>query len=139
MKRILLVLTLCVLFASFCYAGDYRKEGAYVVPYNRPKTDSTIRSDYDYKGDVNPYTNKEGYNYYPDIPKNEYYQPDYELRPQQDVYERPPNYDKSSKKIYNTLANDVNPSSIDQYAYVILIGILILLVVYILFKALRQD
>jgi len=137
-KRILLVLFLCGLFASFCYAGDYRRDGAYVAPYNRPKPDSVVRSNYDYKGNVNPYTDKEGYNYYPDTPKNEYYQPDYQSRPPQDVYVQPPSYNKSSKKIYNTLANDVNPSPIDQYAYAIPIGILILLVVYIFFKALRQ-
>ena len=138
MKTILLVLTLCGLFASFCYAGDYRKDGAYVVPYNRPKTDSTVRSNYDYKGKVNPYTDKEGYNYYPDTPKNEYYQPDYQSRPQQDIYRRPPSYNKDLNKNYNTSANDANPSSTDQYAYAILIGISISLIVYILFKALRQ-
>ena len=138
MKTILLVLTLCGLFASFCYAGDSRRDGAYAVPYNRPKTDSALRSNYDYKGKVNSYTDKEGSNYYPDTPKNEYSQPDYQSYQQQDVYRRLPRYNKDLNKNYNTSAYDANPSSADQYAYVILIGISILFIAYIFFRALRQ-
>jgi len=138
MKRMLLVLTLCGLFASFCYAGDSRRDGAYVVPYNRPKSDSAVRSNYDYKSKVNTYTDREAYDYYPDAPRDEYYRPDYRTRPKQDVYERPTIANKALKKFDNNLPSDAGPSSIDQYAYAIPIGISILVVVYILFRALRQ-
>jgi hypothetical protein len=90
-----------LLFVSLCYAGDvsvkgyYRKDGTYVAPYHRSSPDNTVKNNYDYKGNTNPYTGEEGHNYYRSNPTSEYYQPSYQ--PQQRSY----NYDTNSNYQYN--------------------------------------
>lgn len=52
MKKMFLILTLLVLSASLCYAGDvsvkgyYRKDGTYVRPHHRSSPDSDLSNNY---------------------------------------------------------------------------------------------
>ena len=75
-KFILLTLALC-LFATTAFAGwvnGYtRKNGTYVSGYNRSDSNGTVRDNYSYKGNKNPYTGKTGSNYYRDNPTSEYF------------------------------------------------------------------
>lgn len=79
MKKILLALTMVLLSASLVYAGwvnGYtRKDGTYVSGYNRSDSNNTVRDNYSYKGNTNPYTGKEGTNHYRNNPTSEYYDP----------------------------------------------------------------
>ena len=79
MKKLLLALMAFLLFSPLCYAGDVsvkgytRKDGTYVAPYHRSSPDNTVTNNYDYKGNINPYTGQEGHNYYRSNPSSEYY------------------------------------------------------------------
>jgi len=79
MKKIFAIIATLALFATLCYAGDvsvkgyYRKDGTYVAPYHRSSPDTTVRNNYDYKGNTNPYTGETGDNYYRNNPTSEYY------------------------------------------------------------------
>jgi hypothetical protein len=71
-----LLAIVCLTVAS--YAGDYvsgyvRPNGTYVTPYYRTSPNSTVRDNYSYKGNYNPYTGSTGTNYYRSSPSSSYY------------------------------------------------------------------
>ena len=76
------VLAVFCLFATShtCLAGHvngyYRKDGAYVHSYERSDPNGTVRDNYSYKGNINPYTGAVGTDYYRHSPTSEYYQPE---------------------------------------------------------------
>ena len=80
-KIIVLALALC-LFATTVYAGYVRgytrKDGTYVQGYNRSEPNDTVRDNYNYKDNTNPYTGETGTNYYRDNKTSEYYDPYYD-------------------------------------------------------------
>ena len=53
--------------------GYTRSDGTYVQGYTRSSPNSTVRDNYSYKGNSNPYTGSTGSNYYRDNPTSEYY------------------------------------------------------------------
>ncbi|KAF0133824.1 MAG: SH3 superfamily protein [Candidatus Saganbacteria bacterium] len=78
MKKIIVV---CILFlftvtSSFAvHVGGYtRSNGTYVQPYERSAPNNTVIDNYNYKGNINPYTGEEGTNKYIHDPTSEYYQ-----------------------------------------------------------------
>ena len=77
-KKLLLVLALLLTTLSACYAGwvsGYtRSDGTYVNGYNRSDSNGTVRDNYSYEGNTNPYTGKEGHNHYRHSPSSQYYQ-----------------------------------------------------------------
>ena len=67
-----------LLFASLAFSdepvrGYTRHDGTYVQPYHRSSPDRTPTNNYDFKGNTNPWTVKEGTNPYRDNPKSPYY------------------------------------------------------------------
>ena len=61
----LLIAALALIFASAALAdthvkGYYKKNGTYVEPHYRSSPNSTSKDNYSTKGNVNPYTGKEG-------------------------------------------------------------------------------
>ena len=77
LKRFVFALILLVFCSDFSYAGRvsgyFRKNGTYVQSYYRSDSNGTVRDNYAYKGNLNPYTGKEGTNRYKDNPTSEYY------------------------------------------------------------------
>ena len=77
MKKLLLVVLVILLFSSLSYAkyvnGYVRSNGTYVHGYNRTESNNTVRDNYTYKGNSNPYTGEEGHNYYRNNRSSEYY------------------------------------------------------------------
>jgi hypothetical protein len=77
LKVIVVALLGLALMASVCYAewvsGYTRTDGTYVNGYFRSDSNSTVRDNYSYKSNVNPYTGEEGHNYYRTKPTSEYY------------------------------------------------------------------
>lgn len=75
---LVVILSLIFVFGGHCFAqvrveGYYRQDGTYVQPHYRSNPNSTVRDNYNYKGNINPYTGKEGANYYRDDSTSEYY------------------------------------------------------------------
>jgi hypothetical protein len=61
----LFLAALALIFASAAFAdthvkGYYKKNGTYVEPHYRSSPNSTTNDNYSTKGNVNPYTGKEG-------------------------------------------------------------------------------
>ena len=59
-------------------AGDYvsgytRSNGTYVSPHYRSSANSTVRDNYTYRGNTNPYTGSTGQSYYRQSPSSSYY------------------------------------------------------------------
>ncbi|MFH1128198.1 MAG: hypothetical protein V1699_02150 [Candidatus Omnitrophota bacterium] len=116
MKRILLILTTFFLFCSLCYAGDVyvsgytRKDGTYVAPYHRSSSNNTVRDNYSYEGNTNPYTGNVGHNQYRNNPTSEYYQPSYQPQQRSNNYNTTNNYqyNQSSVSIGQTQTVYVN-------------------------------
>jgi hypothetical protein len=79
MHKIFFPLVLAVLFfASTSFADQYvqgytRKDGTYVQGYTRSSPNSSVRDNYSYKGNSNPYTRETGSSYYRNSPSSEYY------------------------------------------------------------------
>ena len=77
MKRILVIALALVLICSNAWAGYVRgytkSNGTYVQGYNRSNANSTVRDNYSYKGNTNPYTGSTGTNYYRNSPSSAYY------------------------------------------------------------------
>ena len=74
MKKILIALTALVAVSAFGdeYVQGYtRRDGTYVAPHHRTTPDGNPFNNYSTKGNVNPYTGKEG-------TVNPYRQPSYE-------------------------------------------------------------
>jgi len=78
MKKLFLFVFIFFLIATVSLAvvrvkGHYR-QGTWVAPYTRSDPNHTVRDNYSYKGNTNPYTGKTGTNYYRNNPTSEYYQ-----------------------------------------------------------------
>lgn len=80
MKKVVMLvvlLGLLVMFGETCFAGSvngyYRSNGTYVQPYYRSDSNGTVRDNYGYKGNYNPYTGKTETNYYRHNSTSEYY------------------------------------------------------------------
>ncbi len=76
-KKIFLALLLVLFTVSSAWAGYVkgytRKDGTYVSGYNRSEPNNTVRDNYSYKGNTNPYTGEQGTNYYRNDSSSEYY------------------------------------------------------------------
>ena len=72
MSFVLLLIVLSVAFAEYVN-GYYRSNGTYVNGYYRSDRNDTVRDNYSYKGNENPYTQEEGHNYYRKSKSSEYY------------------------------------------------------------------
>ena len=53
--------------------GYTRKDGTYVRGHYRSDPDSTVRNNWSYRGNINPYTGAVGTNRYYNSPSSEYY------------------------------------------------------------------
>ena len=78
MRRISsLTLVLIFVFSSIAYAGWVRgytrKDGTYVQGHYRSNPNPTVKDNYSYKDNINPYTGKQGTDYYRDNPTSDYY------------------------------------------------------------------
>lgn len=60
--------------ASAEYVNAYtRKDGTYVQGHNRSERNDTVRDNYSYAGNTNPYTGETGSNHYRNNSTSEYY------------------------------------------------------------------
>mgnify|MGYP006899625912 FL=1 len=80
MKFIKILLSTVVLLVSFGSIAEYvsgytKSNGTYVQPYYRSDRNSTVKDNYSYYGNTNPYTSKVGTNKYYDSPSSDYYKP----------------------------------------------------------------
>lgn len=78
MKKIIsLVLLLSVMCSGFVFAGwvsgYFKANGTYVAGYYKSDANATVKDNYSYKGNVNPYTGITGTNKYKKSPSSEYY------------------------------------------------------------------
>jgi hypothetical protein len=79
-KAMLIIIASCLAFTFICEKawadgvnGYYRTNGTYVEPYYRSHPNRTVTDNYSFKGNVNPYTGREGNNYYRQNPTSPYY------------------------------------------------------------------
>jgi hypothetical protein len=75
-KFILTIIFICIASISFAAEhvnGYYRKDGTYVQPHWRSDSNGTPTDNYTFKGNTNPWTGKEGHDYYRSDPKSPYY------------------------------------------------------------------
>ncbi len=79
-KLALLVIALCLFFTfssvnvmAGSVRGYTRSNGTYLSPYNRSHSNRTVTDNYKFKGNVNPYTGREGHDYYRHSPTSPYY------------------------------------------------------------------
>jgi len=73
------------LSASFALADQWvngytRSDGTYVQGHYRSDSNGTVRDNFSYKGNTNPYTGEIGTNRYRDNPTSEYYNGGYNSR-----------------------------------------------------------
>jgi len=81
MKKVLFMMTVLFLSSALisgnAFAGQvegyYRSNGTYVAPHYRSNPNSTVTDNYNFKGNINPYTGREGHNYYRNNPTSPYY------------------------------------------------------------------
>lgn len=78
-KKLLIGLSFFVLSTTIAVAqvsvdGYTRSDGTYVQPHTRSSPNGTVRDNYSYKGNRNPYTGQTGTNRYPNNPTSEYYE-----------------------------------------------------------------
>ena len=77
MKNFILVLFVMLACSSVVCAeyvhGYYKKNGTYVNGYNRSSANDTVKDNYSYKGNYNPYTYETGTNKYKDNKTSDYY------------------------------------------------------------------
>ena len=68
------LLSISTLAFSDQYVRGYtRSDGTYVAPYTRSSPNNTVRDNFSYKDNSNPYTGETGSNYYRNSPSSEYY------------------------------------------------------------------
>lgn len=79
-KALLTVIVSCLAITFICEKaladrvnGQYRYNGTYVEPYYRSHPNQAVTDNYRFKGNINPYTGKEGHNYYRHNPSSPYY------------------------------------------------------------------
>lgn len=68
-----LALTASLAIADQWVNGYTRSDGTYVQGHYRSDSNGTVRDNYSYKGNTNPYTGQTGTNRYRDNPTSEYY------------------------------------------------------------------
>jgi hypothetical protein len=77
MQKIILAIALSIFsLASFAqtYVNSYtRSDGTQVQGHYRSDSNGTVRDNYSYKGNSNPYTGSKGTNRYESSPSSEYY------------------------------------------------------------------
>ena len=78
MKKVfLLIVSFLLLASTLAFAGYVqgytRKDGTYVQGHYRSDPNSTVKDNYSYKGNDNPYTGKKGTDYYRDDSSSDYY------------------------------------------------------------------
>lgn len=77
MKRLVVSLFLLLAIAAPSFAGYVsgysRGNGTYVQSYYRSDYNNTVRDNYSYYGNTNPYTGSSGSNYYRGSKSSEYY------------------------------------------------------------------
>jgi hypothetical protein len=81
MKTTLRLLALAIALAGITLtatATDYvrgytRRDGTYVSPHYRSSANSTVRDNWSYRGNTNPYSGSTGGSYYRSSPSSEYY------------------------------------------------------------------
>lgn len=78
MKRLtfaglLIALSIGLVNAQTWVNGYTKSDGTYVQGHYRSNPNSTVRDNYNYKGNTNPYTGEQGSNYYRSNPSSEYY------------------------------------------------------------------
>lgn len=77
MKRLLIAALFLVVLCSSAFAGwvnGYsRRDGTYVQGHQRSDANDTVRDNYSYAGNTNPYTGERGSNYYRNDSSSEYY------------------------------------------------------------------
>jgi hypothetical protein len=78
-KPILAIIALGLCLPYGAYADEYvrgytRSNGTYVSPHYRSSPNSTVRDNFSYSGNTNPYTGSTGTNRYSNNPSSGYYQ-----------------------------------------------------------------
>jgi hypothetical protein len=77
MKKLLTLAALLLMAAPAMaqqqVSGYYRSNGTYVAPYVRSTPNYTVRDNYSYQGNTNPYTGQQGTNNYTSSPSSQYY------------------------------------------------------------------
>lgn len=77
MKKLLTLAALLLLagpaMAQQQVSGYYKSNGTYVQPYVRSTPNNTVRDNYSYQGNTNPYTGQQGTNNYSSSPSSQYY------------------------------------------------------------------
>lgn len=84
--KTLLILVMLLSFTSIATAGYvkgyYRSNGTYVNGHYRSNPNSTVKDNYSYKGNYNPYTRESGTDYYRNDDTSDYYEGnDYYIAP----------------------------------------------------------
>ncbi len=79
MKKIIACVIVMLIFSGIIFAdtyvnGYYKKSGTYVEGYYRSDSNNSVKDNWSYKGNVNPYTNEDGTNYYKGNKSSEYYE-----------------------------------------------------------------
>lgn len=67
------VIFVCGVFAQTWVNGYTRRDGTYVSGHYRSSPNSTVRDNYSYYGNRNPYTGRTGTNRYRNNPTSEWY------------------------------------------------------------------
>lgn len=71
--------SICANVEAYWYENDvevegyWRRDGTYIEKHWRSAPDDTVTNNYDFYGNVNPYTGERGNNYYRDNPSSPYY------------------------------------------------------------------
>lgn len=78
MKKILLIICLLFSFSVGVFADKYikgytRKDGTYTTGHYKTNSNHTVKDNYSYKGNKNPYTGKTGTDYYKKNKSSDYY------------------------------------------------------------------
>ena len=95
---------LCLLsgsaLASEYVHGYMRNNGTYVPGHYRSTPDGSVRNNYSFKGNVNPYTGSTGHNYYRHSRSSPYYRPNPYYRPKPYYKPHYGNRGQSSHSLY---------------------------------------
>ena len=77
MRKFIYPALLILLLSTPAFAGHvngyYKSNGTYVQGYERSNPNSTVKDNYSYKGNYNPYTGTQGDDYYRNSPSSDYY------------------------------------------------------------------
>lgn len=73
---IALALASAAVAAQTYVQGYIKADGTYVAPHYQSSPNDTVRDNYSYRGNVNPYTGQTGTDYYRSSPTSDYYQGD---------------------------------------------------------------